>query len=165
MSDIQTVEVYRGVGIHDCQPKERIENVVKPEIDKVFALEDETKLFAYIREFRNPPEARLLAGAKLEALFFLAIDERRERPTFNPDEVKAWTAGLTSRAWRNSTHYGTLLHPCGSPASEWETIKRDRESSAAVERDQQALRISKKREAQSHGGYTAFAGSSRRAAQ
>jgi hypothetical protein len=32
---IPIVDKYRGVGIHDQQPQERIERVVKPEIDHV----------------------------------------------------------------------------------------------------------------------------------
>ena len=36
MSEMPTMEEYRGVGIHDCQTQERIAEVVKPEIDAVF---------------------------------------------------------------------------------------------------------------------------------
>ena len=64
---IEVVELYRGVGIEDGQPAERIEAVVKPGIDRVHAMHDPDALVAYAGNARNPPEARLFAAAKCEA--------------------------------------------------------------------------------------------------
>jgi hypothetical protein len=79
---ISCVERYRGVGIHDCQPAERIERVVKPEIALVLdQLHDVEALYAFASDFLNAPEARSLAAVKIKAQFALVVEERRARPT------------------------------------------------------------------------------------
>src|SRR5690242_12333703 len=60
---IPIVETYRGVGIHNEQPRKRIERVVKPEIDRVFdELHGVRELFEFAKSAANSPEARMLAG-------------------------------------------------------------------------------------------------------
>ena len=66
--DIPIVEKYRGVGIHDCQTRERIDTVVRPAIAAVFEISAPDMLFVYLQSAGNPPEARLFALAKLTAL-------------------------------------------------------------------------------------------------
>lgn len=107
--DIPIVETYRGVGIHNCQSRDRIEAVVKPEIDGVIATTSAAELLGYICDVFKPPEARLLAGAKLEATYQIAADSRAVRPKIDLDQVRAWTAGLNSRRWRNPANYGCLF--------------------------------------------------------
>jgi hypothetical protein len=108
--NIPVVETYRGVGIHDEQPRERIETVVKPEIDRVIDLGDVRRLFDFASDARNSPEARLLAGMKIEAIWQLKAEAREVRPAgITLENVHAVTAGLNSAGWRSRTHYGTLL--------------------------------------------------------
>jgi hypothetical protein len=78
---IPTCGAYRGVPIHAEQPRERIETVVHPAIDDVFAHAQDVKwLWAYCTAPGNPPEARWLAAATIKAEFDLAVKERRSRP-------------------------------------------------------------------------------------
>jgi hypothetical protein len=116
MSDddqIEIVEVYRGVGIHDCQPPSRIENVVKPSIDKVYAENDLNVLVAICEDEREPPEARLFAFAKLKAAFEMAVDERRMRPDIDLARAEAFLSALDSEDFRDSHSYGSLFdHDC-----------------------------------------------------
>jgi hypothetical protein len=127
---IPSVATYRGVGIQDHQPAERIENVVRPAIDAVFALADLKKLAAYAADVTRPPEARLLAAAKCEAMFQLAVDERRARPEINLERVAASVAGLNSVRWRSPTHYASVLDvpPApGKPGADPREIPLERE--------------------------------------
>jgi hypothetical protein len=101
---IPIVEVYRGVGIHDQQQQDRIERVVKPEIDHVLdRLSGVTELFEFAASSLNAPEARSLALAKITAEFELAVEERRARPTkVTIEKVRAVAAML---ARRDSRYY------------------------------------------------------------
>jgi hypothetical protein len=110
MSDeIASIESYRGVGIDDCQPAERIATVVRPAIDEVVAMSRADELLAYARDIARPPEARRLAAAKCEALFEMAAADRVERPNLRIDRVRAAVAGLSSRRWRSPWAYCSLL--------------------------------------------------------
>jgi hypothetical protein len=109
---IPIVEVYRGIGIENCQPRERIELVVKPAIDLVHAMGGVDELFAYASDPLNPPESRMLAGARAEALWELAGEERRHRP-ISLELLRAATAGLGCRRWRDPDRYGSLLEHGG----------------------------------------------------
>jgi hypothetical protein len=136
---IKAVEVYKGVRVQDCQPRDRIETIVKPAIDDAMAIEDPYRLYEFMENDRNPPEARLLAGARLEAVWELAASERRVRPDLDMDRARALTAALDSRTWRDLTNYGGLL--ClAPPASQWRDIARPPEFQEAVRRDQEELR-------------------------
>jgi hypothetical protein len=64
---IPVVEIYRGVGIEDRQSFERI-GLVKREIDRVHRMNGADELADYAGDARHPPEARMLAGARVEAL-------------------------------------------------------------------------------------------------
>lgn len=102
-------ETYKGIKIHGYQTRERIEGRVKPQIDHVMGLTKTEALLVYVADVRRPPEARLLAGAMLEALFNLAVQDRRERPSINMDLVRAHTAGLDeSSPWRSPWSYGCI---------------------------------------------------------
>lgn len=114
-------EIYRGVTIHSFQTRERIESRVKPEIDRVMGMNDIDQLFRYCRDLTCPPEARLLAAAMLEAIFNLAVEERRERPDIDLSLVRAHVAGLDEgNAFRSPWRYGSIAEPSapGAPRSE-----------------------------------------------
>ena len=100
---IPVVETYRGVGIEDQQPPERIE-LVKREIDRVHRMSGIVELADYAGDAVHPPEARMLAGARAEALWELAGEERRQR-----ELLRAATAGLGCQRWRDHDRYASLL--------------------------------------------------------
>lgn len=122
---IPIAEFYRGVGVHDSQPRRRIDLVVKPAIDKVHEMNDVEALFAYAGDILNPPEARLLAAAKAEASWQIAADERRVRPDINLDKLHARVAGLNSRRWRNPWAYCSLLDVSPVRPGGPEAVKRE----------------------------------------
>jgi hypothetical protein len=110
---IPVVEIYRGIGIENCQPRERIELVVKPAIDDVHAMGDPDLLAAYAASPDHPPEARLFAAAKVEVELEIAMSERRLRPVASLEQIRASVAGLGSRRWRSPVVYGTDLEHGG----------------------------------------------------
>jgi hypothetical protein len=112
---IPIVEVYRGVGIEDQQPPERIK-FVKCEIDRVHRMCDTDELADYAGDARHPPEARMLAGARAEALWELAGEERRHRP-ISLELLRAATAGLGSKTWRDPYSHCSLLDQPGPGAA------------------------------------------------
>lgn len=106
---IPVVETYRGVGIHDFQPRDRIQTVVKPAIDLVIGMTDPVALVGYAGNTAFPPEARLFAEARAEACWQLAAEGRAIRPTISLTSLRASTAGLDSRRWMSVTHYVSML--------------------------------------------------------
>ena len=66
------------------------------------------ELFAYASDPLNPPEPRMLAGARAEALCELAAEERRPR-TISLERLRAATAGLGCRRWRDPDRFASLL--------------------------------------------------------
>ena len=123
---IPIVEVYRGVGIHDQQPADRIERIVKPEIDAVYDMRDLEALYEFTGDVARCPEARLFSAAKIEALWQQATEERRQRPDIDLETVRARVAGLDSATWRSRWVYGTLRDTPSAPGcSRPGAIKRD----------------------------------------
>jgi len=123
---IPAVAWHRGCAIEDQQPSERIE-LVKRAIDYVhgLSLDDADVLVTYAGAARNPPEARLYAAARLEALWQLASEERRLRPGISLDLIRASVAGLGTRRWRDPDCYASLLDGPGGverevPLPDWE---------------------------------------------
>jgi len=110
---IPVVEIYRGIGIEDRQPLERIQLIVKPAIDRVHAMGDPDLLAAYAADADNPPEARLFAAAKVEVELEIAMAERRLRPVTSLEQIRASVAGLGSRRWRDPDRYCSLLEHGG----------------------------------------------------
>jgi hypothetical protein len=108
MTQIPTVAVHRGVGIHDNQPPARVK-LVKTAIDTVARMSDVLALVDFAADALQPPEARLFAANKAEVEYQVAAEERRNRPAIDLDRVRATAAGLDSLEWRNPDHYGSLL--------------------------------------------------------
>ena len=103
--------MYRGVGIEDQQPPERIE-LVKREIDRVHHMSGTDELADYAGDAGHPPEARMLAGARAEALWEIAGEERRHRP-ISLELLHAATAGLGCQRWRDPDRFASLLEGPG----------------------------------------------------
>jgi hypothetical protein len=101
--------MHRGVGLHAFQPQERIETVVKPAIDAVFGISDPATLAAYAADAANPPEARLFAGARVEAAWQLAAEGRALRPNVDLELLRATTAGVDSLNWVDPYRYCSLF--------------------------------------------------------
>jgi len=109
MSDnIGSVEIYRGVEIHDAQSAERIDAVVKPEIDAVLGVKDVATLVRWCSDITRSPESRLLAARVLRTMQDLAVAGRAARPAIDLEYVTAAIAGLDSRSARSPTGYGTV---------------------------------------------------------
>ena len=117
--EFPTVGTYRGVAIHDFQPDERIESLVKPAIDRVHSLQDIEQLYSYAVDFQNPPEARLLARAKCEAYFQIAAEERRTRPNIDSEMLRARTAGLNSWTWMSFNYYASSFELNLAPGAKY----------------------------------------------
>ncbi len=105
---IPIVETYRGVGIHDFQPPDRVA-IVKRAIDKVYEIDELKELAAFAANRIEPPEARLFAAAKCNATWELAVDNREFRPDIDLELLEAHVAGLDSLEWIDPWHYGCLL--------------------------------------------------------
>ena len=123
---IPIVETYRGVDLHNEQSPKRLA-VVRDGIDRVFAEHAFPRLFEIAGDPAWPPEARLLAAAKLQAAHELAVQDREKRPAIDLERVQASIAGLDSVSWRSNQFYGSLLDPGPGPGEVWPT----RESSQA----------------------------------
>lgn len=111
---IPTRGEHRGVGLHAWQDDARLA-VVRADIDAAFALENADKLFAFAGDLTRAPEARLLAAARVRALFEIATERREVRPNIDLVALTAHVAGLDSLAWIDRTHYGTALAPGLAP--------------------------------------------------
>ena len=121
---VPTVGTYRGVGIHDFQPQDRVERVVKPAIDAVYLISDPKALVAYAETSSNTPEARLFAAARCEAAWQLAAENRELRPNVGMTYLRAVVAGLDSLHWIDPRRYTTLLDYRHRDAVERETPLR-----------------------------------------
>jgi hypothetical protein len=115
---IPVVEVYRGVGLHDQQSPERLD-AVRQAIDLVFAEHDFVRLLELADDASRPPEARLLAAAKLQAAHELAVQDREKRPMIDLARVQASVAGLDSLKWRHPQFYASLLDTGPAPGEVW----------------------------------------------
>jgi hypothetical protein len=106
---IRIIETYKNVGIHDSQSRERIEAVVKPEIDIAVGMVDPLELFAFALDPMRAPEARLAAAARCEAAAGIVTARRERGPAVDIGKLRAAVAGLDSEVWRSPVYYGTDL--------------------------------------------------------
>jgi hypothetical protein len=117
MTQIPTIAIHRGIGIHDHQSPARIK-VVKAAIDRVARISDILELADFAADPQQPPEARMFAANKVEVEYEVAAEERRNRPIVDLDLVRATVAGLDSLEWRSPVVYGTDLEDGGVPREE-----------------------------------------------
>ncbi|WLA62377.1 hypothetical protein [Bradyrhizobium diazoefficiens] len=115
---IPTIATHRGVRLHDLQSPERLD-VVRRAIDDVFEQVDIGQLSDIASDPRWPPEARLFAAAKLEAMLEIAADERAVRPVIDLARVQACVAGLDSVKWRHPRYYTSLFDAGPAPGEVW----------------------------------------------
>jgi len=108
--DFPSIGRYRGVEIHSFQTIERIEQVVKREIDLVLGTDDPDALWTILRDNARSPEARLAAEAKLLAPAAAAEASRRKSP-IDAARVKAAAAGLDALRRADPLRYTSILHP------------------------------------------------------
>lgn len=111
---LPTAEIYRGVRVFGLQPPGRIEAVVKPAVDAVYLMTDARTLVEYAADARHPPEARLFAAARVEAIWQLAAEGRAVRPAVSLEYLRAATAGLDSMQWVSPWHHGSLFDRTGA---------------------------------------------------
>ena len=117
MTQIPTIAIHRGIGIHDHQSPARIK-VVKAAIDRVARISDILELADFAADPQQPPEARMFAANKVEVEYEVAAEERRNRPIVDLVLVRATVAGLDSLEWRSPVVYGTDLEDDGVPREE-----------------------------------------------
>ena len=96
-----------GLALRTSNSSERIE-FVKREIDRVHRMNGADELADYAGDARHPPEARMLSGARAEALWEIAGEERRHRP-ISLELLRAATAGLGCQRWRDPDRFASLL--------------------------------------------------------
>lgn len=114
---IPIVALHRQVGIHDAQTDARIAQVVKPAIDTVFAMDDITSLAAYAMDTSKPPEARMLAGAKILSSQDAAAAERRALANVELGPIRAAVSYLGSRRRRLANAYAGLWDTPAAPGA------------------------------------------------
>ena len=132
---IPTFGSYRNIALHDGQSSERLAAVVQPEI---FAMTDLEQLARFAADISKAPESRAFASAKCEAIYQLAVNERRARPTdIDLDAVRASTAALDSASWRSATHYGSILDVPAAPG-ELGAAPRPEPFRSMIEQEQRA---------------------------
>src|SRR5262245_17802673 len=97
---IPVVGLHRGVPLEDQQSPERLA-FVRAEIDHVLNMTDAVALSDYAGNAWHSPESRQLAAAMCESLWTVASETRANRPTIDLDRLRASTAGLGSKKWRD----------------------------------------------------------------
>jgi hypothetical protein len=109
--EIPTAEVYRGTKIHAFQPAERIATIVRPAIDAVLEMSDCRDLFKHVTNPANPPESKMLAAARCEALWELAAENREPRPDVDLAVIRSCIAGLDCRHLMSRDSYTAVIQP------------------------------------------------------
>jgi hypothetical protein len=109
---IPVIGSHRGVSLEDQQSPERLA-LVRAEIDRVLGMVDPAELADYAGNPWHAPEARQLAAAMAETTWTVAAETRANRPPIDLEKLRASTAGLGSRRWRDPWRYASLLDPEG----------------------------------------------------
>jgi hypothetical protein len=101
---------HRGAPLFAYQSPERLATV-RAEIDEVLGTHDPHRLHEYARNISHSPESRLLAVARVDALFEVSANHREARPQVNLQNVRAAVAGLGSRRWAHPEFHSSLFDP------------------------------------------------------
>jgi hypothetical protein len=110
--EIPTVGVYKGIPLEDQQSDRRLA-LVRREIDLVLGMEDAGQLAGWADDPWHSPESRQLACAMAQSLWTMAAETRAVRPTISLERLRASTAGLGSRRWRDPWRFCSLLDAAG----------------------------------------------------
>jgi hypothetical protein len=110
--EIPTIGTHRGVPLEDQQSDARLA-LVRAEIDRVLGMTDTGELADFASTPWYAPESRQLACAMAESMWTMAAETRALRPTFDLAKLRAVTAGLGSKTWRDPDCFGTLLEHGG----------------------------------------------------
>jgi hypothetical protein len=110
--EIPTVGTHKGVPLEDQQSDARLA-VVRVEIDHVLGMANARELADWADDPWHSPESRQLAVAMVESLWTVAAETRANRPPIDLERLRASTAGLGSKKWRDPWRYASLLDPDG----------------------------------------------------
>src|SRR5262245_59610608 len=105
---IPVIGLHRGVPLEDQQSPERLA-LVRREIDLVLGMTDAGALAGWADDPWHSPESRQLACAMAESMWTVAAETRNDRPPIDLDRLRASTAGLGSRRWRDPWRHASLL--------------------------------------------------------
>jgi len=105
---IPVVGLHKGVPLEDQQSDARLA-LVRAEIDHVLGMTDAVALSDYAADPWHSPESRLLAAAMAETAWTVAAETRNNRPPIDLERLRASTAGLGSRHWRDPWRHASLL--------------------------------------------------------
>jgi hypothetical protein len=105
---IPTIGAYKGVPLEDQQSDARLA-LVRAEIDHVLGMTDAVALSDYAADAWHSPESRQLAAAMAESMWAVASETRANRPLIDLERLRASTAGLGSRRWRDPWRHASLL--------------------------------------------------------
>jgi hypothetical protein len=109
---IPVIGLHRGVPLEDQQSDARLA-LVRAEIDHVLSMTDAVALADWADDPWHSPESRQLACAMAESLWTVASETRANRPPIDLDRLRASTAGLGSKKWRDPWRHASLLDPDG----------------------------------------------------
>ena len=109
---IPVIGWHKRVPLEDQQSPERLA-LVRSEIDHVLAMADAVALADWADDPVHSPESRQLAVAMAESIWTVAAETRNNRPPIDLDRLRASTAGLGCRRWRDPRRYASLLDPDG----------------------------------------------------
>ena len=109
---IPVIGLHRGVPLEDQQSDARL-GLVRSEIDHVLGMMDAVALADWADHPVHSPESRQLAVAMAESLWTMAAENRNNRPAIDLDRLRASTAGLGCRRWRDPRRDASLLDPDG----------------------------------------------------
>ena len=110
--EIPTIGTHRGVPLEDQQSDARLE-LVRREIDLVLGMTDARELASWAADSWHSPESRKLACAMAESMWTVAAETRNNRPPIDLDLLRAATAGLGSKRWRDLDRHCSLLDAAG----------------------------------------------------
>jgi hypothetical protein len=106
--EIPTIGTHRGVPLEDQQSDARLA-LVRAEIDRVLGMTDPGELARWADDPGHSPESRQLACAMAETAWTVAAETRANRPPIDLDRLRASTAGLGSKRWRDPWRHASLL--------------------------------------------------------
>jgi hypothetical protein len=105
---IPAIGLHRGVPLEDHQSDARLA-LVRAEIDCVLGMTDARELADWAADSWHSPESRQLAVAMAESLWTMASESRNNRPAIDLERLRASTAGLGSKRWRDKWRHASLL--------------------------------------------------------